>query len=103
MTRRIQFRLWHLMFTVVIAALLIAGSLWLFSPTPPRASADVHISNFWVTLNIAGYEVPHTSPVFWLVTCILLVAVLGIITGLIVTLKSAARALCRVSPGSRKV
>jgi hypothetical protein len=99
--RRIQFRLWHLMSTLVIVALIIAGILWLFSPVPPPDSPYVFRSNFWVTLSVAGYAIPHTSPVFWVVTCILLAAVLGIVAGLIVTLMWAARALCRVGPRSR--
>jgi hypothetical protein len=87
---------------VVIVALLIAGILWAFSPAPPPDSPQVvYRSSFWVTLNIAGYHIPHTSPVFWVVTCVLLAAVLGIVAGLIVALIWAAKALCRVKPRSR--
>jgi uncharacterized membrane protein YedE/YeeE len=88
---RIQFRLWHLMATIGMAALMAAGWVWLFTP-PPTPSDVVLRSDFWVTLNIAGYEIPHTSPIFWLIVGILLAALLGIFAGCIRALVWATRA-----------
>jgi uncharacterized protein YqgC (DUF456 family) len=98
--RRIQFRLWHLMFTVAVVALLVAGLVWLFPPKPPSVSVLTY-GPIAVTLNFAGYKIPHTSPIFWVITAILLAAVLGILAGLIAAFIWAARTLSK--PRSRIV
>ncbi len=98
--RRSQLRLWHLMSLVAITALLTAGFVWLHSLvewinllTPPSTSPTALIvsSSFWV--NIAGYEIPHTSPWFWVITGILLAVALGILALLVAAMLRAIRAL----------
>ena len=88
------------MATIGMAAPMAAAWVWLFptSPTPP----DVVLRHdFWVTLNIAGYEIPHTSPIFWVIVGILLAALLGIFAGCIRTIVRATRAFGHA--GSRNV
>jgi hypothetical protein len=88
---RIQFHLWHLMATIGMAALMAAGWVWLFPPSPTPSDVVLR-SDFWVTLNIAGYEIPHTSPIFWVIVGILLAALLGIFAWCIRALVRATRA-----------
>jgi H+/Cl- antiporter ClcA len=82
-----QFRLWHMMSTVGVAALILAVLVRLFPPERSFAHSE-----FIVSLEVAGFEIPHTSPVFWLVTGFLVLAVLGIIAGLIAIFIWATRA-----------
>ena len=100
--RRSQLRLWHLMSIVAITALLIVGFVWLHSLvqwlnplTPPSTSSNAlfYKSSYW--FNVAGYEIPHTSPLFWVITGILLAVALGMVALLVVAMVRAIRALGR--------
>jgi hypothetical protein len=81
------------MSAIGIAALMAAGFVWLSSPTPPPTSPHVVLrSNFWITLNLGGYTIPHTSPIFWVIVGGLLVVVLGIIAAFVRAVSAFARA-----------
>ncbi len=92
-TGSIQFRLWQLTIMVAVAALMVAGLVNLFRRKPPAASPHMLIvsSSYWVYF--AGHKIPHTSPIFWVITAMMLAAGVGIVAGLIATLIRAARAL----------
>jgi hypothetical protein len=81
---RIQFRLWHLILTIAAAASVVAAAVWLLRHRPPSLyPATLSYGPISVTLHFAGYEIPHTSPIFWVIVAVLLAAVLGLLVSVI--------------------
>jgi hypothetical protein len=87
---RVQFTLRSLMIAVAAMALMLSLTVgahqawlilmvWLFPLNASSASPTVLTRSISVSVNFAGYEIPHTSPMFWVITAILLAAVLGIL------------------------
>jgi len=72
--------------------LILSGLVWLCPPERPFANSELVVS-----LDIAGQEIPLTSPVSWLILGALLLAVLGIIAGLIAVVFRATRACTKVA------
>jgi hypothetical protein len=76
---------------------------WLSPPQPPPGSTNPVFfgSSISMTLNFGGYEIPHTSPIFWVITAILMASVIAIVAGVIAAFVWAARILNK--PGRRNV
>ena len=92
----VRFRIWHLMAIVAITGLMAAGYVSVFPPEPQASSHTlIWRHNYYVTLEIAGYVFPHTSPAFWIVSGFALSVVIGLLVGLIAIIVRATKVLRR--------
>jgi hypothetical protein len=75
------------MAVVAVAGGIAGGYVWL-RPTEPG-----HLHDFYII--IAGHVIPHTSPVFWIITSLTLAVFLGLGAGVIALIVRTVSAIGR--------
>ena len=89
---RVRFTVRRMMVAVAVAGITAYGARWYFRSEPQPGSPRVVLrSNFFVTLHLAGRDIPHTSRVFWVILGSILAALLGMVVGLVTAIVWAMR------------
>ncbi len=97
---RFRTRLWHVMALVAFVAMIFGVYVWLFPPDVidhDDIYHDVIIHEVIVTTNFAGHDIPHTSPMFWVVVCLKLAVLAGLIAMIVRAWKAVGRRIARKS------
>jgi hypothetical protein len=87
-----RFRFWHVMALVAVMALISGVYVWLLPPELRSSPSTVIVwHDFYVTMHIAGYDFPHTSPMFWVIVGVEIVVLAGLIAVIVQAWKAFRR------------